>query len=163
MLGTAEMQYRELKEYIAAFKLKTKVKPLTFSDDVLKNIREVNKAKAKKERIKKAKEQKKIQAKLDLALNNFREYGKTIPYNFNKYIKGNICFINDTELVTNEQCRVPLGEVKKLLLLIKNGRDVSGERIGIYTVTSGTMDKIVIGCHTFLKDEIELVSKKLGM
>ena len=162
-LNLAKTTYQDLKDYVKLFKLKTKVKPLVFSDDVLNSIKESNKEQAKKNRLKKIKEQKKIQKELDTALNDFRENGKTIPYRLNQYIKGNICHLNDSELTTNGSCRVPLKDVKRLLLAVNSGIDVNGMKAGVYKVTSGTLDKIVIGCHVFYKEEINIVRKKLNI
>lgn len=48
---------------------------------------------------------------------------------------------------TTRGARVPLNEALSMLAKIRKGEDVTGQKIGAYTVDQVTLDNIRIGCH----------------
>ena len=56
---------------------------------------------------------------------------------------------------------VPLDAARALLLAIRSGIDVKGQRIGHYTVNYVSLDSVIIGCHTLQWSEINLIGDSL--
>lgn len=66
-----------------------------------------------------------------------------------------VCRVNGDKVESMRSCSVPIKEAKILLRCIKQGIPIKGQTIGHYTVISCTDEKLVIGCHEFMRSEID--------
>lgn len=66
------------------------------------------------------------------------------------------------EVITSLGARVSLKEAKLLYRAFTAGKPIHGAKIGYFTVLSADSDRIVIGCHTIVKAEIELFGKMIA-
>ena len=69
--------------------------------------------------------------------------------------------VKDDEVQTSRGARVDLKDAKVLLGLWMQGKVPIGYVIGSYTVEEVEKDRIKIGCHTLLREEIERVAPQL--
>lgn len=69
--------------------------------------------------------------------------------------------VYNDEVQTTHGARVPIIEARKLYQALKAGVDVSGQRIGHYTVTRVEGEYIIIGCHTIPLSEIERIAPEV--
>lgn len=65
------------------------------------------------------------------------------------------------EVQTTHGAAVPVIEARKLYRALKAGVDVSGQRVGHYTITRVTTDAIIVGCHTIPLSEVERIAPEV--
>lgn len=69
--------------------------------------------------------------------------------------------VSDKEVQTSHGASVPLIEARKLYQAMKAGLDVTGQRVGYFTVTSLTKQCLNIGCHCIPMSEIERIAPQV--
>lgn len=69
--------------------------------------------------------------------------------------------VKGDEVQTTHGASVPVIEARKLYRAMKLGVDVSGQKIGYYTVTRVTERELVIGCHTIPLSEVERIAPEV--
>ena len=173
-LNTAESTYNQLLLLIKTFKIKGwKVPKYDFSipEDIMVKIKEREaKADRKRKAAKQAKQAK--QDKIDMVefledVEKWKKSGLRTDCNIRhrRFIHqiSDVCRVNGDIVESMRSCSVPLKEAKVLLKAIKAGKFVAGAKVGHYTVTSCTTDKLIIGCHEFLRSEIDSLMKTLDI
>lgn len=77
-------------------------------------------------------------------------------FEFKGYLNNSLAYlrINGEDLETSKGVKVPLFKAKMLLELIRDGKNVIGERIGNFRIDEITTDYIRIGCHKIEFKEI---------
>lgn len=92
-------------------------------------------------------------------INNFYKYKSNRISNLkNELLRVSKC---GQYVQTSQHVKVDINEVKALLHAIKTGRNVHGQKIGYYTITSYNGKALNIGCHSILKSEINKIGKQL--
>ncbi len=69
--------------------------------------------------------------------------------------------VSDKEVQTSRGASVPLIEAQKLYRAMKAGLDITGQRVGHFTVTSLTEQCLNIGCHCIPVSEIERIAPQV--
>lgn len=70
--------------------------------------------------------------------------------------------IMNDEIQTSKGAQVPLIEARKLWHMLQDRKDVSGMRVGHYTVTSCDAVNLTVGCHVIPLKEVFRMAVKLG-
>ena len=68
---------------------------------------------------------------------------------------------DENEVQTTKGVKIPIPECKVLFNLIKSGKDVSGLKIGYYTIKSCDKRHLVVGCHNIPISEVFEVGNQL--
>ena len=154
--------FETLNEYLGHTKTKTKVSKLpkykeikkivqrleTEKDQILLEVSEMNKAKAKR-----------LQEKQKENINLWRSYEKNYLYG----LKHSLLRLSKdcTNVETSGGVKIETQKAKALYKLIKSGKDIKGFKLDYYTVI-GIKDNILkIGCHNIPMKEVNTIGKQL--
>lgn len=69
--------------------------------------------------------------------------------------------INGNDIETTHGARVPLEAAKQFYTALRTGMNLTGIRVGMYTIQSVTAEVAVIGCHEIPMAEIERIEKQV--
>lgn len=63
---------------------------------------------------------------------------------------------------TTRSAKAPVSDVRRMFLALKNGHDIVGMRLGDFTVRELSDDRLRVGCHTFLMNEVNYIMEVLN-
>jgi len=156
--------FETLEAYLKEFK---KVK--TIKSDEFKSIKKVYSALKKDEGkyLELAKERgvkEKEQAKKLLAEQLIKFYNFEISRITNRKVDEDFLRVSQdrTQVETTQGVRIDIEDARTLYRLIKAGKDVAGERIGVYRVSS-LNGHLVVGCHRINTKNMKEVGEKILM
>jgi hypothetical protein len=154
--------FETLESYLVEFKQVNIIK-----SDEFKSIKKIYKAlykdkdkyleQAKARGIKEKEQAKKLLAEQLIKFYNFeidRIYGKKVDEDFLRVSQ------DRTQVETTQGVRIDIEDARHLYKLIKAGKDVAGERIGVYRVSS-LNGHLVVGCHRINKKNVKEVGEKI--
>jgi hypothetical protein len=158
-------QIKKFSQFVDAFKLDPKLKKLIELDDVTLDVLEAlatlqNQKSAENEAKRQEKNkaqnaaweferQKRAEANESKLQAWIKGESNELPYDVRTALR-----INGDTVETSLRASVPLSEAQALVLKIKNGENVVGQKIGFFTVNKIDEKQIVVGCHNIPLAEV---------